>query len=116
MTQARPLRLALGIAALALSTSAAGGTVSIDVVVTDANARPVQNLQPADFELIDVGEPRAVDTVRPRPDGPRVFGIFLDEFHVRAGDASERARTALSRFVDTELRDGDMVAIAKGTA
>ena len=43
----------------------------------------------------------------------RVIGIFLDEFHVRAGEPTLRARAALTRFVDTLLRDGDLVALVK---
>lgn len=87
--------------------------VSLDVVVTDAQQRPVRDLRPSDFELIDSGETRAVDTVRVQPPLTRVFGILLDEFHVQAGDATARARSALLRFVDTQLRDGDLVAIVK---
>src|SRR5687767_10776789 len=64
--------------------------VMIDVVVTDAQSRPVKDLRPADLELTDAGEPRAVETVRLQTDGGRVVGIFLDEFHVRAGDATSR--------------------------
>ena len=92
---------------------AAGEPVSLDVVVTDAKSRPLLDLRPADFELIDSGEPRSVDAVRPQPGGPRVFGVFLDEFHVQAGGPSTRARGALLNVVDTQLRDGDSVAIVK---
>ena len=45
--------------------------------------------------------------------GGRVIGIFLDEFHVQAGDTTMRARAALTQFVDTHLRDGDTVALVK---
>ena len=87
--------------------------VTLDVVVTDAKARPVTDLRPGDIELTDNGEPRAVDAVRVRQSSGRVLGIFLDEFHVRAGDATLRARFALAKFVDTVLRNGDTVALVK---
>ncbi len=87
--------------------------VSFDVVVTDEKLRPVRDLRPDDFEFIDSGDTRTIDAVRVPPSRARVFGIFLDEFHVRSGDATSRARNALLQFVDTKLRDGDTVAIVK---
>jgi VWFA-related protein len=93
--------------------AAAEETITLDVVVTDAKSRPIGDLRPGDFELIDAGDKRAVEAVRPRSDGPRVFGILLDEFHVQAGSATARARTALLEFVNRQLRDGDSVAIVK---
>ena len=87
--------------------------VTLDVVVTDAKSRPVKNLQPADLELTDAGEAREVEAVQLQAGGGRIIGIFLDEFHVRAGDATLRARAALIHLVDTLLRDGDMVALVK---
>jgi VWFA-related protein len=95
------------------SVPAADEPVTLDVVVTDAKSRPVKNLQPGDLELIDAGEARMVETVRLQAGGGRIIGIFLDEFHVRAGDATIRARAALTHLVDTILRDGDMVAVVK---
>ena len=72
--------------------SAADEPVSLDVVVTDAKMRPLQDLKVSDFELTDAGENRAVDAVRLQSGGGRVIGIFLDEFHVHAGEATSRAR------------------------
>jgi VWFA-related protein len=112
--------VALGIGILMLvatplirQVSAADETITFDVVVTDAKARPIADLRPADFELIDSGETRPVDAVTLQPAGPRVFGILLDEFHVRAGSATDRAKAALLKFVDTQLRDADSIAIVK---
>jgi VWFA-related protein len=87
--------------------------ITLDVVVTDAKSRPVKDLSPEDLELTDAGEARVVDAVRPQGGGGRIIGIFLDEFHVRAGDATLRARAALNHLVDTLLRDDDMVALVK---
>jgi VWFA-related protein len=110
------LGLALGLLALEPCSSrafAADEPVTLDVVVTDGRSHPVKDLKPADFELIDSGEPRAIDAVQIQSGGSRVFGILLDEFHVKSGDATMRARNALLHFVDTQLRDDDTVAIVK---
>ena len=42
-----------------------------------------------------------------------LIAIFLDEYHVQAGENTLRARAALAKFVDTELRPSDQVAIMK---
>src|SRR5688572_11316636 len=105
--------LVVGVSLTGPSLMRANEAVTLDVVVTDAQSRPVKDLRPADLELTDAGEPRAVETVRLQTDGGRVVGIFLDEFHVRAGDATLRARAALTHLVDAVLRDGDAVALVK---
>jgi VWFA-related protein len=86
--------------------------ITLDVVITDAKSRPLTALQPGDLELTIAGEPQVVDAVRLEAGGGRVLGIFLDEFHVRAGDATLRARAALNQLVDS-LRDDDKVALVK---
>jgi VWFA-related protein len=93
--------------------SAADEPVSLDVVVTDAKMRPLQDLKVSDFELTDAGEIRAVDAVRPQSGSPRVFGILLDEFHVMPARPRRAPHDALLRFVDAQLRQGDLVAIVK---
>jgi VWFA-related protein len=95
------------------TVDATGEPITLDVVVTDAQARPLKDLRPSDLELTDAGELRDVDAVRLQSGGGRIVGVFLDEFHVRAGDATVRARAALTHLVDTLLRDGDMVALVK---
>ena len=91
----------------------AGEPVTLDVIITDAQSRPLKELEPADLEVTDAGETREVDAVRVQSGDGRVIGILLDEFHVRAGDATIRARAAMTHLVDTMLRDGDMVALVK---
>jgi VWFA-related protein len=91
----------------------ASNPVSIDVVVTDAKQRPVQNLTAADFELTDSGEIRAVDDVRQPVSAGRTFAIFLDEYHVSAGADTDRVRAAVSRWIQTQWREGDRAAVMK---
>ncbi len=96
-----------------LAAGAAEGPITLDIVVTDAKARPIKDLKPADFELVDSGEGRPVENVRLQAGGSRVLAIFLDEYHVQTGDSTVRARAALTQFVHTQLRDGDTIAVMK---
>lgn len=105
--------VAIVIAGPAFAPVQANDPVTLDVIVTDAKSRPITNLRAADFELVDAGESRPVETARLHENGSRVVAIFLDEYHVQAGDSTVRARAALTHFVKTSLRDGDTVAIMK---
>src|SRR5262249_12092708 len=58
---------------------------------------------------------RAIEDVRlvkPSPDEPRVFAVFLDEYHVSAG-ASDRVRAAVARFLADEIRPRDLLVVMK---
>jgi VWFA-related protein len=121
-------------------TAAAGAVpvpeVRIDAVVTDRNGRPILDLKPGDFELVENGVTLKLGGVElrtpPRPAGlgappvtggpagegareagARVFAFFLDEFHVAAGAESATVRDAVTRFVDERLRPGDLAAVLK---
>jgi VWFA-related protein len=110
--------------------------VRIDAVVTDAQGRPILDLRPSDFELLENGSakpleavelhpvPRAVGDLPPidteadeeraaREPGTRVFAFFLDEFHVSPGPSAERVRRALTEFVDEKLRPQDLALVIK---
>ncbi len=112
--------------------------VQIDLFATDARGRTVDNLALGDFELqvdgvsqtldgvrfVRVGagsDPAAPVTIRSvaderqaaAPDDARLFGIFLDEYHVSAGPATARVREALTRFVDREMTAHDLVVVMK---
>lgn len=135
------MRLILALA-LALTTPAQGEepaalrAPTLDVIVADERGRPVESLTPADLAVTQDGVVLAIDALRfvranglpvgtppavpPTPHEPpvvredaRLFGIFLDEFHVTPGPGAERARAALLRFVREELGPGDRVAIVK---
>lgn len=131
------IALILSIAVRAQPESAAGHLVRLDVFATDARGRTVEDLKLADFELREDGTSQALEDVRfvrdpesqdstpPPPiqsaadertaaaDGARLFAIFLDEYHVSAGVSTDRARDALTQFVDRELKPRDLVVVMK---
>jgi VWFA-related protein len=116
-------------------------TIRVDVIVTDTRGRPILNLRPDDFTVVENGAAQALDAATfvskasntgpleplestasddPKAEeraakepGTRVVAIYLDEFHVASGPASDRVRQALRRFVDEQLRPADLVAVLK---
>ena len=108
--------------------------VRVDVIVTDKTGALVSNLTQDDFEITEQGKPQKVDTfklvsldgglwrARPRAiastrmrrarrrDDVRLFGIFLDDYHVSRRRAS-RARDQIARFIATDLGPSDMVGL-----
>lgn len=111
--------------------------VSVDVIATDKQGKPVTDLTAADFEVKENGKVQTVDSfkrvlltddrfdpdpVRAQPilsleaqareaarDDVRLITIFLDDYHTRLGN-SMAIREKLARFVK-ELDPRDMVAI-----
>ena len=111
--------------------------VRVDVIVTDKDGNSVSDLTAADFEVQEDGKPQQIDLFKlvnsdgnvgpgaepPRPirseydqeseaarDDVRLFVIFLDDYHVRRGNAM-RIRDSLIQFVKTQLGPLDMVAV-----
>ncbi len=112
--------------------------VRVDVIVTDKNGNPVDNLNQSDFEVTEAGKVQDIQTFKridldggliPGPDGPprtirsdqdeedeaarddvRLFGLFLDDYHVRQG-SSLSARNEIARFIQTQLGPSDMIGM-----
>jgi VWFA-related protein len=112
--------------------------VRVDVIVSDKTGNPVGDLKQSDFEVVEDGKPQAIETFKliqldgglmPGPDGPprqirtdsdeeleasrddvRLFGIFLDDYHVRAG-TSMATRQSVARFIETQLGPSDMIGM-----
>jgi hypothetical protein len=110
--------------------------VRVDAFVTDKKGQPVTDLKETDFEILEDGKPQIVDQfktiridgspvtgepVRPirnasdeeqeaQRDDVRLFVFFLDDYHTRDRNAIA-VRETLIKFVDTQLRPTDMVAI-----
>jgi VWFA-related protein len=112
--------------------------VRVDVIVTDKAGATLDDLKEGDFEVLEDGKPQKIDALKlikldggrvesakeaPKQirtdfdeeseaarDDVRLFGIFLDDYHVRKG-SSLSARNPLSRFIDTQIGPSDMVGV-----
>lgn len=113
-------------------------SVSVDVVITDRQGRPVDDLTPEDFEIREDGKPQQIDTFKliragegvvgptrassrtnivsveqhqmeTGRDENRLFAIFLDDYHTRRLN-SMRVRQQLAEFV-RRLQPHDLVAL-----
>src|SRR5262245_23775989 len=88
--------------------------IRLTAVVVNERGQPVPGLRAADFELVDDGVMQQVDEVEFRDAAaePRALGLFLDEFHVDAGD-SAAVRDAVASFLARQIRGTDTLAILK---
>src|SRR5438876_4259144 len=112
--------------------------VRVDVIVSDKQGNPVDDLKEADFDVAEDGKPQKIDTFKlvkldggtleasqhtPRAirtdfdeeaeaarDDVRLFAIFLDDYHVRRG-SSLSVRAPLARFLERQLGPTDMVGL-----
>jgi VWFA-related protein len=109
--------------------------VQVDVIATDAQGRFVDDLQKADFEVLEDGKPQQVATfelvnipiatvpdrattlglmpsdVRSNSgDTGRVYLFVLDDMHTRM-DKSSYARVAAQKFIERYLQPGDLAAV-----
>ena len=87
--------------------------VTIDALVADARGRAIETLKASDFELREDGSPCELDDVRFVHDQARLFAIYLDEYHVARGEASERVRRALTDFIDRSLGADDLFVVMR---
>jgi VWFA-related protein len=112
--------------------------VQVDVIATDGRGRAVENLRSADFGLQEDGAAQAIEAARfvkvdktgatgdrPPPilsdaderaeasrPNTRLFGFFLDEYHVSAAD-SLHARATLDQFIDDTLGPNDLIVVMR---
>ncbi len=118
----------------------ASRTIRIEAIVTDKQGTPIANLRAGDFTILDNGVPQKVDSadwtsntppavgpVAPASEikddadeeraakepGTRLIALYLDEYHVSAGESTERVRAAVSRFIDEQVRQGDLLVVMK---
>ena len=108
--------------------------VRLDVIVLGRDGKPVTGLTAADFDVEEGGRPQAVTSFEPivvrgsappatTPEAPRTsvnrprdpqegrcFFLFFNDVYVTA-PVAETVRTALLRFVGTDVRDGDWVTV-----
>ena len=111
--------------------------IRVDVIVTDDDGNHVRDLEAADFQVFEDGEPQTIESFQrveitgvPAPDAEpareiinaydeereaqradtRIFVVFFDDYHVRWGNGV-RAGRALADFLRTSLNPTDMVGI-----
>jgi VWFA-related protein len=111
--------------------------VRVDAIVSDRQGRPVADLRPEDFEVLEDGKPQSIETFKlirvdgnpppgesapreinsiyaeeseARRDDVRLFVIFFDDYHVRLG-ASLAVKEPLVRFIETQVGPLDMIAM-----
>jgi VWFA-related protein len=112
--------------------------VRVDVIVSDKTGKPIDDLKPTDFEVFEDNKPQAIENFKliqmdggrvestaqaPKQirtdydeeaeaakDDVRLFGIFLDDYHVRKG-TSLSVRSPLANFIDKQIGPSDMVAV-----
>src|SRR5262245_3016926 len=115
-------------------------TVRIDAIVVDARGNPITDLKATDFEVQEDGRPVTLDDVRTvrivnepagaadaavpvssaeteeqeaRQPSTRLVAIYLDEYHIGPGDNTERARQALTTFIDRQIGPRDLIVVMK---
>ncbi len=111
--------------------------IRVDVIVTDDDGNHVRDLEAADFQVFEDGEPQTIESFQrveitgvPAPDAEparaivnnydeereaqrtdtRIFVVFFDDYHVRWSNGV-RAGRALADFLRTSLNPTDMVGI-----
>jgi len=111
--------------------------VRVDVIVSDRQGMPVDDLTTADFDLTEDGKPQKIESLKlirvqtrempggeaPRAirsfddeatelarDDVRIIVIFLDDYHVSRA-AAMGLRPWLRRFVETQVGPYDLVAL-----
>jgi len=87
-------------------------TAAFTSKLTPGLAAGVGPAAPASAAPVDADDERAQERAAKEP-GTRVIGIYLDEFHVASGPSTDRVRYALARFVDEQLRPGDLAVVLK---
>ena len=109
--------------------------VTVDAVVLDGKGRPVRGLTAADFTLIEDGKPQTIASFEaidlgerraasarggrgpgghehaPQRAAARSFVLLVDDMSL-APTRQDVVRTAIARFLDTGLRDGDELIFA----
>jgi VWFA-related protein len=126
--------------AAAASPDPGSRTIRVDAIVTDKHGAPIAQLLPQDFTVLENGVEQKIDRVEWRTNTPpavgpiappseirndederraakepgtRLVAIYLDEYHVSAGPSTERVRVAVSRFIDEQIRPGDLLVVMK---
>jgi Ca-activated chloride channel homolog len=88
-------------------------TVRIDAIAVDARGTAISTLTASEFELREDGRLQALDEAQFLGNSPRLIAIYLDEYHITPGAGADRAREALTAFVNRELGPRDLIVVMK---
>ena len=131
--------LLAAVAAVDAAPASTPPAARLDVVAEDRAGRTVEKLTVDDFEVIENGarkeiaavtfvkgdgavpageaaptiESLADEQAEAAKDGTRIFAVFLDEYHVAAGEGAAQARRLLLDFLDRTLGPRDLVLVVK---
>ncbi|MFN0140929.1 MAG: VWA domain-containing protein [Pyrinomonadaceae bacterium] len=113
--------------------------IQVDVIVTDSKGKVVTDLKPEEIEIFENGERQKITnfsfitTVREKVEKPkekdplgvpeppkvlreqnvrRTFALVVDDLTL-SFESAYYTRTALKKFVDEQMQDGDLVAIVR---
>jgi VWFA-related protein len=103
----------LGAWSLSLRAEPTRPLVSLPLFVTDVKGQSIRNLKGADIEIDEGGVAQKVSSIAFRGESARRVAMFLDEYHVSPGAATERARASVARFVERYLKPDDAVMVMK---
>jgi VWFA-related protein len=131
--------LLAAVAVVDAAPASAPPVARLDVVAEDRAGRTIEKLTVDDFEVIENGARKEIAAVtfvkgdgavpageaaqpidspadeqaEAAKDGTRIFAIFLDEYHVAAGESAAQARRLLLDFLNRTLGPRDLVLIVK---
>ena len=88
-------------------------TVRIDAIAVDARGTAINTLTAGEFELREDGRLQVLDDAQFLSHSPRLVAIYRDESPIPAGADADRAREALTAFVDRELGPRDLIVVMK---
>lgn len=110
--------------------------VRVDVIVTDRQGNPVNDLKLEDFEISEDGKPQKAETMRlvkidattapsytqrtirtrldeetaAADENSRIFVFFLDDYHVRK-ESSMSVRRPIVEFITNQLAPNDLIGV-----
>ena len=110
--------------------------VRVDVIVTDRQGNPVNDLKLEDFEIAEDGKPQKAETMRlvkidattapsytsrtirtrideetaAADENSRIFVFFLDDYHVRK-ESSMSVRRPIIEFITNQLAPNDLIGV-----
>jgi VWFA-related protein len=126
--------LALGLAQAPSPAPPSNPVVRVDAVITDARGRPIMDLSPDDFAIVEDGVLEKVESAALHRAAPaagavvpiasrederaaaqndaRLVAIYLDEYHV-AAEESESTRRFITDFIQQHLGPRDLAIVVK---